>query len=77
MTVIIYSTESCPWCKKAKEFLEEHNVKFTEKNVGEDVDAAEEMIRKSGQKGVPVIEAEGTVIVGFDENKLKEILKIK
>lgn len=77
MTVIVYSTESCPWCKKVKAFLEENKIKFTEKNVGENQEAAKEMIKKSGQTGVPVIDANGTVIVGFDEGKLKEILKIK
>lgn len=77
MEIIIYGTENCPWCKKAKDFFNSKGIKFTEKDVGSDSKSAEEMIKKSGQKGVPVIDAGGTVIVGFDEDKLKEILGIE
>ncbi|NCN98598.1 NrdH-redoxin [Candidatus Pacearchaeota archaeon CG10_big_fil_rev_8_21_14_0_10_35_219] len=77
MKVIIYSTVSCPWCHKAKEFMKEHKVKFTNKNVGEDQKAAQEMIKKSGQQGVPVIDVGGEIIVGFDESKLRKLLKIE
>jgi len=76
MKVIIYGTESCPWCHKAREFMKDHKVKFTNKNVGEDQKAAQEMIKKSGQQGVPVIDVDGEIIVGFDENKLRELLKL-
>lgn len=77
MSVVIYSTKQCPWCIRAKSFFEKNKIKFTEKDVGEDSEAAKEMITKSGQRGVPVIEAKGKIIIGFDENKLKEILEIK
>lgn len=77
MKVIIYGTDSCPWCHKAREFMKEHKVKFTDKNVGEDRKAAVEMIKKSGQQGVPVIDVEGEIIVGFDEDKLRSLLRIK
>ncbi len=77
MKVIIYGTESCPWCHKTREFMKEHKVKFTDKNVGEDQQAATEMIKKSGQQGVPVIDVDGKIIVGFDEEKLRSLLKIK
>jgi glutaredoxin 3 len=77
MSVIVYSTESCPWCKKAKEFLKANGISFVDKDVGADAGAAEEMVKKSGQRGVPVIDANGTIIIGFDEGKLKEVLKIK
>ncbi|OIO42176.1 NrdH-redoxin, partial [Candidatus Pacearchaeota archaeon CG1_02_39_14] len=72
-----YGTDSCPWCHKAREFMKEHKVKFTDKNVGEDQKAAQEMIKKSGQQGVPVIDVDGEIIVGFDEDRLKSLLNIK
>ncbi len=77
MKVIIYGTDSCPWCHKAREFMKEHKVKFTDKNVGEDQKAAQEMIKKSGQQGVPVIDVDGEIIVGFDEDRLRSLLNIK
>jgi glutaredoxin 3 len=75
--VIVYSTATCPWCLKVKEFLKENKVKFTNKDVGSDQKAAAEMIKKSGQQGVPVVDIDGEIIVGFDEKKLKGLLKIK
>ncbi len=75
--VIIYSTEFCPWCRKTKEFFKEHKIKYKEFDVGRDVKKAEEMIKKSRQQGVPVVDIDGKIIVGFDESRLREILKIK
>ena len=75
-TVKIYTTPTCTWCMKAKEFFKEHNVKFEEINVREDMKAREQMIKKSGQMGVPVIEIGDTIIVGYDEDALKEALHI-
>jgi glutaredoxin 3 len=77
MTVTVYSTKTCPWCAKTKEFLKKNKVKFKEIDVGADQKAAQEMIKKSGQTGVPVIDANGTIITGFDEAKLKKALKLK
>ena len=77
MKVTIYSTESCPWCKKTKEYLKAHKITYTEKDVGSDPEAAQEMIKKSGQQGVPVTDIGGEIVVGFDEDKFKELLKIK
>ena len=74
--VTIYSTQTCPYCKLAKAFFKEHKVHFTEVDVGLDDKAAEKMIRLSGQTGVPVIDVNGTVIVGFDKNALKKALKV-
>lgn len=76
MKVILYKTSVCPWCHKAEEFLTIHKVKFEAVNVGEDPKAAQEMIKKSGQQGVPVIDIDGQIVVGFDEEKLKKLLKI-
>ncbi len=77
MAVKIYTTPTCPWCKKTKEFFKENKIKFTEINVASNQKAAKEMIDKSGQTGVPVIDVNGTLIVGFDESKLRKALKLK
>ena len=74
--VTVYSTPTCPWCHKAKDFLKENNVPFQDVNVAANQKAAEEMIEKSGQMGVPVIDIDGQVIVGFDKNAIKKALKI-
>lgn len=75
--VVVYSVESCPWCAKVKEFLAAKKVKFTNKDVGKDQKAAQEMIKKSGQQGVPVTVIGKDVIVGFDEARLEKALKGK
>ena len=75
--VIIYTTPTCPYCHLAKEFFQEHNVAFEEFNVAEDEQAREEMIKKSKQTGVPVIEIDDKIIVGFDQEKIKKALNIK
>ena len=75
MTVKIYSTPTCPWCAKTREFLKKNKIKFTEINVASNSKAAEEMIKKSGQKGTPVIDIDGKIIVGFNEEKLRKALK--
>lgn len=73
----VYSTPTCPWCHKAKEFLKEKKIKFQDVDVSSDVNAAREMVKKSGQMGVPVIDIDGKIIVGFDESEIKKALKIK
>ncbi len=74
--VTIYTTPSCVYCKMAKEFFKENNVKYRELNVAEDDEAREEMVEKSGQMGVPVIMVGDQVIIGFDEDKVSEVLSI-
>ncbi len=74
--VKVYSTPTCPWCVRVKEFLKENNIGFNEINVAADEKAAQEMFDKSGQMGVPVTEIDGTIIVGFDKPKLKKALKL-
>lgn len=76
MTVTIYSTPTCPYCKQAKEFFKENNVEFTDIDVGADQEKAKEMIEKSGQMGVPVIDIDGEIIIGFDKKALKDKLGI-
>jgi glutaredoxin-like YruB-family protein len=72
----IYSTPTCPYCQMAKEFMKENKVEFEDINVAADQEAAKEMVEKSGQMGVPVIDVDGEIIVGFDKEKLKKALKI-
>jgi glutaredoxin 3 len=72
--VDIYSTPSCQYCNMTKEFFAKHNVEFTNHDVSQDQAARESMIEKSGQMGVPVIEIGEDIVVGFDEEKLTELL---
>ncbi|MBI2208975.1 glutathione S-transferase N-terminal domain-containing protein [Candidatus Woesearchaeota archaeon] len=74
--VKIYTTSTCPWCMKTKEFFKENKVKYEEVNVGSNEEARNEMFQKSGQLGVPVVDANGTIIVGFDKDALKKALGI-
>ncbi|MBI2658707.1 glutathione S-transferase N-terminal domain-containing protein [Candidatus Woesearchaeota archaeon] len=77
MKVTVYGTKTCPWCKKTREFLEKHKIKFNDVHVEDDKKAADEMIKKSGQQSVPVIDVDGKIILGYDVEKLKDALKIK
>jgi len=72
--VIVYSTPTCPHCKHAKEYFGEKGVDYTDYNVGTDLDAREEMKRKSGQMGVPVIDIDGEIVVGFNRTRIDELL---
>jgi len=74
--VIVYSTLTCPYCIRAKEFLSQSNIPFENYDVSADPQKAEEMIKKSGQMGVPVIDIEGEIIVGFDKERVKQALGI-
>jgi glutaredoxin-like YruB-family protein len=75
--VIVYSTPTCPFCSMAKNFLKENNIEFTDYDVATDQEKGKEMIDKSGQTGVPVLDIEGTIIVGFDVEKIKAALDLK
>ncbi len=74
--VTVYSTPTCPFCIRVKQFLKENNIRFEDIDVSADSEKADEMIKKSGQMGVPVIEIEGDIVVGFDKDKIKESLGI-
>ncbi|MAG52404.1 MAG: NrdH-redoxin [Nanoarchaeota archaeon] len=74
--VTIYTTPTCGYCHKSKEFFKEHNIKYTEKDVTKDQAALNDMMQKSGSTSVPVIDVDGEIIVGFDEGKLKKALNI-
>jgi glutaredoxin-like YruB-family protein len=72
--VIVYSTPTCPYCTRAKQFLQENNIEFENIDVSSNPQAAQEMTEKSGQMGVPVLDIDGQIIVGFDKEKIKTIL---
>lgn len=74
--VKVYTTSTCPFCVTLKNFLKEHDVEFEEFNVGEDEEARKEMVEKSGQMGVPVVEIDGEIVIGFDKKKISELLDL-
>lgn len=73
----IFSTPTCPYCITLKQFLKQHDFEFEDIDVSKDEKALEEMIQKSGQMGVPVLEIENQIIVGFDKPKIVNTLDIK
>lgn len=75
--VTVYSTPSCPWCNRLKKYLKENNIKFRDIDVSKDTKAAEEMVKRSGQQGVPQADIAGQIIVGFDKKKIDKLLNIK
>ena len=72
--VTVYMTSTCPWCDRVKDYLNKNGVAYNEKDVGKDYEAAMEMIKRSGQQGVPVVTTEKDVIVGFDQTRLAKIV---
>lgn len=72
--VKVYSTTTCPYCIRAKQFLKDNNVEFEDLDVSSNQQAAEEMIAKSGQMGVPVLEIDNQIIIGFDKEKISSAL---
>ncbi len=75
--IIIYSTPTCVYCNMAKTFFKSNGVEYKDFNVAADLDKRKEMIDKTGQMGVPVIDLGGDIVVGFDEAKIRQILNIK
>lgn len=72
--VKIYSTPTCPWCIRTKQFLKENNITFEDIDVSSNQAAIEEMVRKSGQMAVPVLDIDGEIIIGFDKERIKAAL---
>lgn len=72
--ITIYSTPSCVYCKMAKQFFKENNIEYTEHNVQEDLQAQQEMLSKSHQLGVPVIDINGEIYVGFDRKAIGQAI---
>ncbi len=75
--VRIFTTLFCPYCYSLKEFLKENKIEFEEIDVLEDEKARQEMIEKSGQMGVPVVEINGEIVIGFDKEKISKLLNIQ
>ena len=75
--IVVFSTPACPYCDTLKEFLKENNIKFEEVDVSRDEKLKEEVIKKSGQIGVPVVEINGEMVAGFDKKKICQLLNIK
>lgn len=74
MSVTIYTTPSCSYCRVAKDYLQKIGIPFTEYNVAADPRRAEEMVHRSGQMGVPVLDINGRVIVGFNQSEIERAL---
>jgi glutaredoxin 3 len=75
--VVLFSTSACSWCRRAKRYLKEHRVPFKEINIERDPDAARDIVRKTGQTGVPVIKVGSKWIVGFDKERIDKELARK
>ncbi|NOY97426.1 MAG: NrdH-redoxin [Chlorobi bacterium] len=74
--VVVYSTPTCTWCTTLKRYLDENKIRYRDVDVSKDPQAAEAMVKKSGQQGVPQTEINGQVIVGFDREKINNLLNI-
>lgn len=72
--ITVYSTPTCPYCIRTKKFLEDNNIAFEDIDVSENQEKAQKMIARSGQMGVPVVDIDGQIIVGFDKDKIKKAL---
>jgi len=75
--VVVYSTPTCSWCNTLKNYLKDNNIRFRDIDVSRDQKAAEEMVKRSGQQGVPQTTINGEVIVGFDKGRIDRLLNIK
>ena len=76
MTVKMYTTPTCHYCHALKEFFKEKKVEFTEIDVTKDEALVQELVDKSGQMGVPVVDIDGKIVIGFDQEKISKLLKI-
>ena len=75
--IIVYKTDNCPYCHMAEEFFKDNKIKFKSINVSKDIKAAREMLEKSQQMGVPVIDVNGKIIIGYDKKALRDALNLK
>ncbi len=72
--VIVYSTSTCPYCDRAKKYLKKKGVEYEDHNVAQDREKAKEMIKKSNQRGVPVLDVNGKIIIGFNKPEIEKAL---
>lgn len=75
--VRVYSTVTCPYCVTLKEFLKKRDIEFEDIDVSQDKTALDEMVKKSGQMGVPVVDIDGKIVIGFDKEKISQLLNIE
>lgn len=75
--ITIYTTPTCSFCKMAKNYFRQHDLQYDERDVTANQDYVEEMVKKSGQMGVPVIEIDGQIVVGFNQPRIAELAGIK
>jgi glutaredoxin-like YruB-family protein len=75
--VVVFSTPTCSWCRRLKSYLKENNVRFKDIDVSKDTKAAQDMIRKTGQQGVPQTWINNVPVVGFDQQKIDRLLGLK
>ncbi len=75
--VLVFTTPTCPWCARAKSYLRSKGVQFREVDVSRDPSAARDLVRRTGQMGVPVVEIDGRPIVGFDQPKIDALLGLR
>ncbi|MBA4410258.1 MAG: NrdH-redoxin [Odoribacter sp.] len=75
--VTVYSTPTCSWCNTLKSWLKQNNISFRDVDVSRDEKAAQDLVRRSGQQGVPQTEINGQIVVGFDQQRLKQLLEIQ
>lgn len=76
-SVTVYSTPTCSWCNTLKAYLRKHRIRFTDIDVSRNQSVADEMVRRSGQRGVPQTDIGGEMIVGFNQTRISELLNIK
>lgn len=74
--VVVFSTPTCSWCRKLKSYLRENKVRFTDIDVSRDTKAARDMIRKTGQQGVPQMWVNSVPVIGFNKQKIDRLLEI-
>jgi glutaredoxin 3 len=72
--VLVFTTPTCPWCQRAKQYLRQQRVPYREVDVSRDAAAARDLVRRTGQMGVPVVEIDGRPVVGFDQRAIDRLL---
>ncbi len=75
--VIVFSTPTCSYCNTTKRYLREKGIKFKDVDISRDAAAARDVVRRSGQMGVPVIDIGGKIVIGFDRPKIDRLLELK
>jgi len=75
MEVKVYSTPTCPYCTMAKKYLDSKNIRYEEYDVSNDRNAATRMIQMSGQRGVPVLDIDGNIVIGFDKERIDSLIE--